>query len=104
MSSDNSSLPRVEHRSQRDSWHTPDTILTPVIAFNDGQPIGIDPCSDEMNPTGASSFFTAETNGLERSWAGRGLCFANVPYGDVGPWVTKIVVRPSSARRSWNQR
>ena len=67
--------------STKDTWLTPELILSTVRSFNGG-PIDLDPCTNDNNPTKALNYFTVHTNGL-RYWSrviSKGLVFFNPPF------------------------
>lgn len=59
-------------------WLTPEN--PDLAAVRTYAPIGLDPCTEASNPTGASRHFTIEDNGLVQDWANQGLVFVNPPY------------------------
>lgn len=67
----------VDKVASNNIWLTPDSALDPVRRY---APIGLDPCTEASNPSGAAHFFTAEDDGLAQPWGGRGLVFVNPPY------------------------
>lgn len=79
---------RVEHRSQKHDWETPDDLLVRVRNVFGGV-IACDPATSPENPTRALQFFTEEDNGLDKSWSNHWFC--NPPYGkSLGVWSYKI--------------
>lgn len=75
--------------SKRDDWRTPECVLELVRKLG---PIALDPCTWPGNPTGATEFFTADEDGLGRSWetVPPGLVFVNPPYGRaIVRWINK---------------
>lgn len=64
------------------NWQTPEYILDYVRKVGS---IELDPCTTADNPVGATRYFTAEDNGLNRRW-GKGLVFVNPPYGRGHMW------------------
>lgn len=81
----------VDKQCRETAYLTPPRILDPVRTYFDG-PIGLDPCTEPGNPTGADVFFDGENfDGLEESWRGHGGVFVNPPYGrELRRWVTKM--------------
>ena len=69
---------------------TPPYVLEPVrVAL--GGVIGLDPCNEPDNPTGAIRFYTAEHDGLRQSWDDDSI-YVNPPYSRARePWVKKCV-------------
>lgn len=76
------------HEAQRQL--TPPYVLDPVVASLGGS-IGLDPCTEPSNPTGAERFYTAADDGLTLPWAGpewRPTVYCNPPYSRAKePWV-----------------
>lgn len=96
-------MTRVEHRSQRHTWQTPDVVLERVRRVGE---IALDPATAPENPTGAKRYITPQDSpdGLAADWtaqAGGGLIFINPPYGrDLGRvWVPKIVEEAAKGAR-----
>lgn len=81
----------LEQRNENtfDGWLTPEWVLDLVRKMG---PIGLDPCTEESNPTKAVRGFTS--HGLERDWFEWGVdgnIFVNPPYGRaLGAWGRKI--------------
>jgi len=78
----------------RTDWHpnqvalTPEYILGPVKLVLGGR-IGIDPCTEPDNPTGADRFYIKD--GCESDWTGVSV-FCNPPYGKAKEaWVKKCI-------------
>lgn len=67
----------VERKGSNNVWITPPIYVEPV---KDYAPIGLDPCTEPHNPTGAESFYTEEDDGLIQDWSGHGLTYVNPPY------------------------
>lgn len=65
-------------------WYTPTFLTRLVREVFSGGVIDLDPCSDctGQSTVQATSFFTAEQDGLQHSWHGR--VFVNPPFGTVG--------------------
>lgn len=71
-------------------YETPDGLLDRVRLVFAGE-IGLDPATNDNNPTRALRFFTPEVNGLAWSWVQRGPVFVNPPYGGaLKQWAVKI--------------
>lgn len=65
---------------------TPPYVLEPVRAALGGS-IGLDPCTEPDNPTGAARFYTVDDDGLAQVWW-EPTIFVNPPYGEArGDWV-----------------
>ena len=70
--------------SKSDEWSTPPDIYEePDKEFN----FTLDPCSTQYNHK-CSKYFTAEDDGLSRSWGGERV-FCNPPYSNISEWVKK---------------
>lgn len=63
----------------RQAMLTPAYVLEPVRALLGG--IGLDPCTEPDNPTGADKFFCLPSDGCSLSWDARSV-FCNPPYGE----------------------
>ncbi len=100
-----------------DEYRTPEWFLDLVRRFNNGDQIGLDPCTTRPNPVGARAFYTKADNGLVLPWHGWGLVFVNCPYSspNLQLWVTKaareavtrkvevILLVPATPATSWWQ-
>lgn len=75
------------HEAQRQL--TPPYVLEPVR-----EALGViylDPCTEPDNPCGARVFYTAETDGVERSWDFRTI-YVNPPYSKARErWVRRCI-------------
>lgn len=83
---------RARHRSGShlgNRWQTPPKLVDEIRNGFGGR-IGLDPCTEPENPTGAVRFFTVETDGINQSWRARTI-YVNPPYSDVGPWIRKAI-------------
>lgn len=71
--------------SKSDEWETPQDFYDALNAeFN----FTLDPCCREYNHK-CDKYYTAEQDGLSKSWAGETV-FCNPPYGkSIGAWVKK---------------
>ena len=70
---------------------TPSYVLEPVRAALGGT-IGLDPCTEPDNPTGAVKFFTIEDDGLANPWGFADSIYINPPYGEArGAWVDRAM-------------
>ncbi len=77
--------------SKNMNWRTPPGFLKLVREFSSTGRIGLDPCTTEDNPTEADHIFTPVEDGLVQDWSGKGLVFANPPYGrKLSPWAKKF--------------
>lgn len=69
---------------------TPGYVLEPVRAALGGV-VGLDPCTEPDNPTGALAFYTLEDDGLAQEWNAATI-YVNPPYGEArGAWVDKAI-------------
>jgi len=89
----------VHASSKAHDWRTPEEILKPVRQMAGGT-IGLDPCADTNNHTGALSWFDGEAhNGLTKDWLGQGLVYANPPYGrSLIDWAAKFAFEGKSIK------
>jgi len=79
----------VHFSSTSIGWYTPVHIVKRIVRVLDT--IDLDPCSNShTNPIiPAINHYTAEDDGLNRSWKGR--IYMNPPYGrDIGQWIDKL--------------
>lgn len=81
--------------SNSEHWCTPKNVLDAVSEFNGGEPIGLDPCSNERSIVDARTTWNFDgevgIDGLAQEWCGHGLVFVNPPYGDeLSLWMRKI--------------
>lgn len=86
--------------------HSPDDVyLTPAYVLDAvraafGGPIGLDPCTEPDNPTGAERFYALPTNGLAESWEAPSI-WCNPPYGEAKlPWVRRCLEVGQAGRTS----
>jgi phage N-6-adenine-methyltransferase len=75
-----------------DNWRTPSVVLDLVRQLAGGS-IGLDPCTDDANPTKADRFYFPPTDGLRELWRGFGMVFVNPPYSDNAEWLNACVRR-----------
>jgi hypothetical protein len=69
---------------------TPPYVLEAVRSAFGGS-IGLDPCTEADNPTGAKRFYALPTNGMAESWEAASI-FCNPPYGEAKvPWVRRCI-------------
>lgn len=99
----------AEHRfnndlKYRDDGHemqrqlTPSYILEPVRAALGGR-IGLDPCTEPDNPTGADVFYTSATDGAKQPWDSETI-FVNPPYSKARErWVEKCIEAGRDGRK-----
>ena len=79
---------RRDGKHRGNAWLTPEAFLAQIRrAF--GGVIDLDPCTEPHNPTGALHFFTADDDGLRRTWTGH--VFVNPPYSPVEPWIATAI-------------
>lgn len=77
---------------------TPDYVLEPVRAALGGT-IGLDPCTEPDNPTGATRFYTAADDGLARAWEADTI-YINPPYGEArAEWMRRAAEAAASGSR-----
>jgi hypothetical protein len=67
--------------SDDQNFNTPPKFIECVRTISKSGIIGYDPLTDGHNRTGALCFDTPSTDGMKEIWSGRGLVFANPPYG-----------------------
>ena len=81
----------------RDDFHPNQVQLTPVYALDPiraalGGTIGLDPCTEPDNPTGAEQFYCLPTDGAEQPWVATTI-FVNPPYSAAKDrWIRKCMV------------
>jgi len=69
---------------------TPGYVLEPIRALLGGR-IGLDPCTDPDNPTGADVFYCPPQDGVALPWDFPSV-FCNPPYGEArGRWVERCI-------------
>lgn len=82
------------HPNQRQL--TPPYVLEPVRACL--CVIELDPCTESDNPCGAGRFYTAEDDGLARSWDAATI-YVNPPYSKaLEPWVERCIQAGAEGR------
>lgn len=77
-----------EHYVQKginNSWRTPLDLAQDVRDLFGGS-IGLDPCTEEVNPLRAETYYTKD--GLLLPWQDRTWC--NPPYDQLPQWLTKL--------------
>lgn len=86
---DNAKRRRPDHHA-RQAMLTPSYVLEPIRALLGG--IGLDPCTEEDNPTGAKKFYHLPMDGCTLSWHAASV-FCNPPYGQAKDrWVSRCVI------------
>ena len=76
-----------DHDRQR--MLTPEYVLEPIRALLGG--IGLDPCTEANNPTGAEAFYSLPQDGCALPWQ-HPTVFCNPPYGQARDrWVTRCI-------------
>jgi|GEM_PF-3243107 len=85
---DNAKRRRPDNHA-RQAMLTPSYVLDPVKALLSG--IGLDPCTEPDNPTGAEKFYCLPQDGAALSWDARNV-FCNPPYGEArNRWVARCI-------------
>jgi hypothetical protein len=85
---DNAKRRRPEHHA-RQAMLTPAYVLEPIRELLGG--IGLYPCTEADNPTGADRFFCPPADGCALSWDAPSV-FCNPPYGELrGRWVDRCI-------------
>jgi hypothetical protein len=92
--------PHVGNNSGNSEWYTPDKYaeaVRSVLGFIDTDPCSCEAANDVVK---AQTFYTAETNGLLREWAG--CVYVNPPYGDgvVEEFAAKLLYELDAGRTS----
>jgi hypothetical protein len=86
---DNAKRRRPDHHA-RQAMLTPTYVLEPIRALLGG--IGLDPCTEPDNPTGAGKFYHLPDDGCALPWDAKSV-FCNPPYGEArGRWVDRCIV------------
>src|SRR5438094_10126835 len=86
---DNAKRRRPEHHV-RQAMLTPAYVLEPIRALLGGS-IGLDPCTEPDNPTGAEHFYCPPQDGCTLPWDAPTV-YVNPPYAEVrGRWVDRCV-------------
>lgn len=71
---------------------TPGWVLD-VIRGGFGE-IGLDPCTEPSNPTGAKAFFCPPQDGLLEDWpSAGGVAFVNPPFSQLRAWTDAVIAR-----------
>lgn len=85
---DNDKRRRPDHHA-RQAMLTPGYVLEPIRALLGG--IGLDPCTEPDNPTGAASFYCLPDDGCALPWNAASV-FCNPPYGEARDrWVARCI-------------
>jgi len=85
---DNAKRRRPEDHA-RQAMLTPGYVLEPIWSVLNG--IGLDPCTELDNPTGAEHFHCLPADGCSATWIGHSV-FCNPPYGEArGRWVERCI-------------
>lgn len=92
---DNEKRRRPEHH-KRQAMLTPEYVLKPIRELLGG--IGLDPCTDPDNPTGAATFYAPPTDGCEEVWEADTV-FCNPPYGEAKDRWVKRCITEGKARK-----
>lgn len=85
---DNAKRRRPDHHA-RQAMLTPSYILEPIRLLLGG--IGLDPCTEPDNPTGADHFYSPPFDGCALPWEAETV-FCNPPYGEARDrWVDRCI-------------
>lgn len=85
---DNEKRRRPDHHA-RQAMLTPTYVLEPLRALLGG--IGMDPCTEPDNPTGADRFYCLPADGCSLPWDAATI-FCNPPYGEArNRWVERCI-------------
>lgn len=86
---DNGKRRRPEHHA-RQAMLTPGYVLEPIRSMLGGS-IGLDPCTEPDNPTGALAFYSPPQDGCALPWDAPSV-FCNPPYGEARDrWVDRCI-------------
>lgn len=86
----------------RDGWCTPPAIVDRLMYFTGGEPVDLDPCSNERSIVPARKRLTREdsADGLPvLPW--RGTVYCNWPFSRPLPWVQAAVSQTQRAQATW---
>ena len=93
---DNAKRRRPDHHA-RQAMLTPGYLLEPVRSLLGG--IGLDPCTEPDNPTGAEKFYCLPDDGAALPWDADSI-FCNPPYGEArARWVDRCIEAGEAGRR-----
>lgn len=93
---DNALRRRPEHHA-RQAMLTPAYVLDPVRVLLGG--IGLDPCTEPDNPTGAARFYHPPQDGCTLPWDAASV-FCNPPYGEARDrWVDRCLTEAARGVR-----
>lgn len=85
---DNQKRRRPDHHA-RQAMLTPAYVLEPIRHLLGG--IGLDPCTEADNPTGAAAFYHLPQDGCALPWNAKTV-FCNPPYGEARDrWVIRCI-------------
>ena len=91
--------PHVSFNSGNNEWYTPSNIIEAARTAMGS--IDVDPASNDIaqQTVKAGTYYTAETNGLDKEWAGN--VWLNPPYASdlIGKFIDKLV----SEKKNYNQ-
>ena len=91
--------PHVSFNSGNNEWYTPSNIIEAARTAMGS--IDVDPASNDIaqQTVKAGTYYTAETNGLDKEWAGN--VWLNPPYASdlIGKFIDKLV----SEKQNYNQ-
>lgn len=92
---DNEKRRRPDHHA-RQAMLTPPYVLEPLRALLGG--IGLDPCTEPDNPTGASQFYHLPDDGCALPWEAQTI-FCNPPYGEARDrWVDRCIAEAKAGK------
>lgn len=93
---DNEKRRRPDHHA-RQAMLTPKYVLEPVREILGG--IGLDPCTEPDNPTGARSYYSLPNDGCALPWTASTV-FCNPPYGEARDrWIDRCIVEAAQDKR-----
>lgn len=93
---DNEKRRRPDHHA-RQAMLTPPYVLEPVRALLGG--IGLDPCTEPDNPTGAGQFYHLPNDGCALPWDAQTI-FCNPPYGEARDrWVDRCIAEAKAGKQ-----
>ena len=93
---DNAKRRRPDHHV-RQAMLTPGYVLEPLRTLLGG--IGLDPCTESNNPTGAARFYHLPMDGCRLPWDAETV-FCNPPYGEArNRWVDRCIEVAAAGRK-----